>query len=572
MNIFNRLRKNETSDSEAVLEALGRALALIEFEPNGTILKANSNFCNLLGYDQSEIVGRHHSLFVEPDYAGSQEYKDLWARLGRGESDSREYKRIGKGGREIWIQASYNPVFDAQKKVVKIVKAATDITRDKMKANALSRFQAMIEFSIDGTILNANENFLRLVGYRLEEIQGKHQRIIVDARYAASQAYVDFWDKLKRGESVGEEVRRLGKDGKELWLNTNFIPIYDSDGRVGRVVNVPTDITERVRTVQEIGEALGRLARGDLKQRLTRTFTPQFEKLRVDFNSALDSLEKALANVIKGAGAIEGVTHEIASAADDLSRRTEHQAASLEETAEAVQTITKTIQKTAEGAVHARDIVTAAKTSAEKSGDVVRKAVEAMHKIERSSLDIEQIIGTIDEIAFQTNLLALNAGVEAARAGEAGRGFAVVASEVRALAQRSAQAAKEIKTLIAASSSEVTSGVKLVADTGVALESIASQVIEINKVVTKIAESAAEQAASVQQVNVAIGQMDKDTQKNAAMVQETTASSHVQRNAVETLIEAVAMFQVSDSTATRAPGGRPRLRDSSPPAKLASAS
>jgi methyl-accepting chemotaxis protein len=552
--IFDWLRKKEeTSGSDAILEALGRSLAIIEFEPNGTILRANKNFCDLLGYAQNEIVGKHHSLFVEPAQANSQDYRDFWAKLARGEFDAREYKRIGRGGKEVWIQASYNPVFDAQHKVQKVVKVATDITREKLKAEAISRVQAVIEFAVDGTILNANGNFLRLVGYRLDEIKGKHHRIFVDSPYSGSTEYADFWRKLNRGEFIAGEFQRVGKDAKEVWLNASYNPIFDADGHVTRIVKFATDITERVRMVQEIGDGLGRLAHGDLRQRLTRTFLPQFEKLRLDFNTALESLDNALGNVIGGAKSIEGLTHEIASAADDLSRRTENQAANLEETATAVRTINQTIQKTANGAANAHQMVTTAKANAEASGEVVKKAVDAMHKIERSAVDIEQIIGTIDEIAFQTNLLALNAGVEAARAGEAGRGFAVVASEVRALAQRSAEAAKEIKTLIAASSSEVTSGVRLVVETGQALGSIAAQVLDINKVVTEIAESAAEQSASVDQVNVAISQMNGDTQKNVAMVEETTAASHMQRNAVETLVESVSMFRVSNDSDGRAP-------------------
>ena len=245
--------------------------------------------------------------------------------------------------------------------------------------------------------------------------------------------------------------------------------------------------------------------------------------------------------------AIRAGAGEISTAADDLSRRTEQQASSLEETAAALEQITVTVKKTAEGAKHARDIVSTAKVDADKSGEVVREAMAAMTGIDKSSKQISEIIGVIDEIAFQTNLLALNAGVEAARAGDAGRGFAVVASEVRALAQRSAQAAKEIKGLISASTAQVDQGVRLVAQTGEALGRIVAQVVEINAVIADIAASAQEQSTGLQQVNTAVNEMDQVTQKNAAMVEEMTAAAHGLAGETEELGQLVARYQIRES-------------------------
>jgi methyl-accepting chemotaxis protein len=275
-----------------------------------------------------------------------------------------------------------------------------------------------------------------------------------------------------------------------------------------------------------IGAGLEKLAAGDLLVRLTETVAPQYEKLRADFNTAVSQLQETVSVIGRNTQAIRAGAGEIAAAADDLSRRTEQQAASLEQTAAALDQITATVRKTADGADHARDVVGKAKADAERGGQVVREAVLAMGEIESSSHKVSQIIGVIDEIAFQTNLLALNAGVEAARAGDAGRGFAVVASEVRALAQRSAEAAKEIKALISASTAQVGSGVKLVGETGHSLERIVSQVADINAVVSEIAASAKEQATGLQEVNKAVNQMDQTTQQNAAMVEESTAASH----------------------------------------------
>jgi methyl-accepting chemotaxis protein len=258
----------------------------------------------------------------------------------------------------------------------------------------------------------------------------------------------------------------------------------------------------------------------------------------------VDKLQTAMTVIAANALGIRGGGEEISAAADDLSRRTEQQAASLEETAAALDEITATVKKTADGAKAANAVVAAAKGDAEHSGDVVRKAVEAMSAIERSSSQISQIIGVIDEIAFQTNLLALNAGVEAARAGDAGRGFAVVASEVRALAQRSATAAKEIKALISASGQQVAAGVDLVGETGKSLDRIVKQVAEISAVVTEISASAQEQSVGLAQVNTAINQMDQVTQQNAAMVEQSTAASHALSQEAEELARLVAAFKV----------------------------
>ncbi len=295
--------------------------------------------------------------------------------------------------------------------------------------------------------------------------------------------------------------------------------------------------------VESVATGLSKLSEGDLMFRLNSAFAAEYESLRSDFNGAMDKLQETMKVISANTQGIRGGGDEISKAADDLSRRTEQQAASLEETAAALDEITATVRKTAEGANEARDVVSTAKGDAEHSGEVVRKAVTAMSEIETSSRQIGQIIGVIDEIAFQTNLLALNAGVEAARAGDAGRGFAVVASEVRALAQRSADAAKEIKALISASSQQVASGVALVGETGQALERIVKQVNQINGVVSQIATSAQEQAAGLNQVNTAVNQMDSVTQQNAAMVEESTAASHALAQEAEELARLVGQFK-----------------------------
>ena len=293
-----------------------------------------------------------------------------------------------------------------------------------------------------------------------------------------------------------------------------------------------------------LGEAMGKLAHGDLTHRITVAFAPKAEQLKTDFNAAVATLQDTMRVISGNPTTMRSGAGEISQAADDLSRRTEQQAATLEETAAAHDEITATVRKTAEGANHAREVVETARTDAERSANIVQRATAAMGEIEDSSKQIGQIIGVIDEIAFQTNLLALNAGVEAARAGDAGKGFAVVASEVRALAQRSAEAAKEIKTLINASTAQVGQGVDLVAETGKALQRIAAQVAEINGSVSEIAASAQEQAVGLQQVNTAVNQMDQVTQQNAAMVEESTAASHALANEAVELARLMGQFSI----------------------------
>ena len=547
--MFGRTAKK--SDSDAVLDALSRSLAVIEFRPDGTILTANENFCKAIGYDLTEIQGKHHRMFVDPAYTQSAEYARFWSKLGRGECETCEYKRIAKDGREIWIQASYNPVLDSKGKVTKVVKVATDITAEKLKnaefegkLTAISRVQAVIEFEPSGVIITANDNFLAAMGYRLDEIKGQHHRMFVEPSEAESQDYEAFWRKLNKGKFVSASFKRFGKNGKEIWIQASYNPILDASGRVTKVVKFANDISD----LMEIQAGLARLAQNKLDQRIEKVFSPAFEKLRSDFNIAHDNLQSTLLQITDRSTTIRCGSHEISTAADDLSRRTEQQAASLEQTAAALDEITATVRKSAEGANHAREVVITTNADAERGTAVVRRAVESMDAIATSAGKIGQIIGVIDEIAFQTNLLALNAGVEAARAGEAGRGFAVVASEVRALAQRSAEAAKEIRSLISVSSEQVHAGVKLVTETGEALERIMLQVTQLNDVISDIASGAKEQSIGLSEVNTAVNQMDQITQQNAAMVEETTAASHSLSKEAQHLTSLVDEFQVGQAT------------------------
>jgi methyl-accepting chemotaxis protein len=432
------------------------------------------------------------------------------------------------------------------------------------KVAAISRAQAIIEFKLDGTIVAVNENFLKTVGYAEAEVLGKHHSMFADEAYVRSAEYREFWAALNRGEFFSSKYRRQGKGGREIWIQATYNPLFDRAGKPYKVVKFATDITaaehERARNererraaseiqqrvvVEQLGGALSALAAGDLSKRLTETFPPEYVQLQRDFNLAADRLSEALEAILSTTHAVQSASVEISQSADQLSHRTEQQAASLEQTAAALDQITATVKRTAEGSREANQVVAVAGTDAHASGTIVREAVAAMGKIETSAREITQIIGVIDEIAFQTNLLALNAGVEAARAGEAGKGFAVVASEVRALAQRSAEAAREIKSLISTSSSQVSAGVDLVGKAGDALDRIAEQVGKITGLVSEISASAQEQATGLTQVNSAVNQMDQMTQHNAAMVEESTAASHQLAQEAGELARLVGQFRLA---------------------------
>ncbi|MBY5737717.1 methyl-accepting chemotaxis protein [Rhizobium leguminosarum] len=545
------------ANAVAALAALSNSQAMIEFDLSGRILTANENFCRALGYELREIVGKHHSMFVEPAYVSSTEYKAFWTKLAAGKFDQQQYKRLGKGGREVWIEASYNPVF-RRGKPVKVIKIATDITAQKLrsaedsgKIDALSRAQAIIEFTPGGEILTANDNFLSALGYSLAEIQGKHHSMFCEADYSRSEAYKEFWRKLASGQLVADEFMRVGKGGRKVYIQASYNPIFDLNGKVFKVVKFATDVTARVENVEQLARCLTNLADGDLSQMIQKPFIPSLERLRADFNSASEKLKGAMATVAENAKAISAGSNEIRTAADDLAKRTEQQAASVEETAAALEEITTTVKDSSRRAEEAGQLVARARNHAEHSGQVVRDAIGAMDQIENSSREISNIIGVIDEIAFQTNLLALNAGVEAARAGEAGKGFAVVAQEVRELAQRSAKAAKEIKSLITASGSHVANGVALVTNAGSALQEIASQVREINTNVTAIVEAAREQSTALGGISQSINTVDQGTQQNAAMVEEQTAASHGLAREAAALFELLEQFRFNDAPRSR---------------------
>jgi methyl-accepting chemotaxis protein len=377
--------------AKAVLDAVSRSQAVIEFDLTGKILFANENFCQALGYSLNEIIGRQHSMFVEPEEARSADYGAFWAKLAKGEFDRRQYKRLGKGGREVWIEASYNPVFKGSTPY-KVVKFATVITEAKLKSaedagklDALSRAQATIEFTPDGHILTANENFLTTLGYTLGEIRGKHHAMFCDPQYADSAEYREFWRKLGAGQFAADEFTRIGKGGKKVFIQASYNPIFDMNGKVFKVVKFASDVSERVRAVSELAVGLQAMADGDLDQTIEKPFIASLETLRTDYNASIGRLRSAMRAIARNATQIASGTREISAASDDLARRSETQASSVEETAAAVTEISTTVSDSARRAADAGRLVDDTTKSAQESTGVVKQTVEAMSRIEHSS-------------------------------------------------------------------------------------------------------------------------------------------------------------------------------------------
>lgn len=466
---------------------------------------------------------------------------------------------------DVYFGLHVNSVCDEKGNQIGCVMEWKDVSlqrKNQAIIETIDRNQCKAEFGMDGKLCAANSNFADAIGRPAEELIGKQQDELFkfDPKIAAEKG--DLWSRVSAGESVYGSFKVSRDNGEMSILDGVFSAVQDFTGRTFRIILLATDVTESLLALQEaentrrtmqqaqdvvvdsLRGGLKSLSEGDLTAKISQEFAPEYETLRSDFNSAVEKLLVALRSVVENADLIRGEASEISNSADDLSQRTEQQAATLEETATALDQLTSSVRSASDGATQASEMVASAKTNAEKSGKVVQEAVTAMSEIESSSGQISKITSVIDDIAFQTNLLALNAGVEAARAGEAGRGFAVVASEVRALAQRSSDAAREINELISQSGGHVKRGVDLVGETGEALRGIVSSVSEIASHVSGIAISSKEQASGLAEINDAVNQLDSVTQQNAAMFEETTAASHSLTKEAETLNTTMSKFVI----------------------------
>ncbi len=458
---FTRQRL-ETNDFIGQVAAIGKSQAVVEFKMDGTVLSANDNFLAAIGYRLDEIKGQNHSMFIDSSTSRSEDYKKFWDNLRTGLFQAAEYKRLGKGGREIWIQASYNPIFDIDGKPYKVVKYATEITAIKLKASdyegqiaAIGKSQAVIEFNLDGTILNANANFLNTLGYTADEIRGKHHSLFLDEATRNSAAYRAFWDKLNRGEYDAGQYCRISKSGKEVWIQASYNPIMGINGKPFKVVKYATDITEKVGIIKNLTEAANHLAVSSN-----------------ELNSAANDMAQSSALTNDQANAASSTSTRVAKGVEEVATNTEEMQASIKE------------------------IARNANEASNMSNETKRQAISTNNTIQKlgeSSKEIGNVIKVISSIAQQTNLLALNATIEAARAGDAGRGFAVVANEVKELAKQTAKATEEITNKISAIQADSIDAVKAISGIGHSIE-------KLNAIAGAIAASVEEQAATTSEV------------------------------------------------------------------------
>ncbi len=540
-----------SNTATAKIDAINRSQAVIEFDLNGIIIDANENFLGAVGYTLDEIKGQHHSMFAEPEYANSAEYKQFWEKLGRGEFEAQEYKRLAKGGREIWIQASYNPLFDANGKPYGVIKFATDITEQKLKnadyrgqIKAIGKSQAVIEFNLDGTIIDANENFLNAMGYALDEIKGQHHSMFAEPEYANSEEYRRFWKKLGRGEFEAQEYKRLAKGGREIWIQASYNPIFDMNGKPFKVVKYATDITaqklrnadvkgqldaiSRVQAViefnldatiitanknflaatgytleevqgkhhsmfmepsaaqsEEYKQFWDKLRRGEYESRVYKRLAKGGREIwiQASYNPILDMNGNPF-KVVKYATDVTEImkTEELAS---QTTGQMQSIAASIEEMSASIGEISSNMSLSQQ----ATDDISVKIASSGEASDHLIETMESM----------EAVVGLIRDIADQVNLLALNATIEAARAGDAGKGFAVVASEVKNLANQTAQATDDIAEKISA--------------VQVLTSNVADSIKDIVTSANSVSEYVGNVASAVNEQSAATGEISSNTQQ-----------------------------------------------------------
>ena len=658
-----KMDAEQTNDSCAQLAAISKAQPMCYYDMQGMILEVNLNFEQLVGYSRSDLIGRHVSMFVDETTRRSGEYRklieELWGRLVSGQECHGEGKRRVGGGKEIWVHYSYNPILDSVGKPYKILNLLRDISKEKMaeadqagQIAAISKAQAVIEFNMDGTILAANDNFLSALGYSLDEIKGKHHSIFVDEAYRQSPAYKEFWAKLNRGEYDAAEYKRIGKGGREVWIQASYNPIFDLDGKPFKVVKYASNITAQKEAVNammadammlskaavegklstradankhqgdyrkvvegvnatldavigplnvaakyvddisvglmEASDVLTAMAANDYTRRfkgtrmllkITDAYNGDFNTIKNNLNACIealagvgtatnktaDTVHASVNQIARNAQALSGSSQQLAAASQQMSGNAEETSAQASTVAGATQQVTTNLNSVATGAEEmtstVQSISSNAGEAAKIAGDAVRTANSAnatVAKLGESSAEIGQVIKVITSIAQQTNLLALNATIEAARAGEAGKGFAVVANEVKELAKQTAKATEDISQKITAIQEDTKRAVE-------SIGSITSIINQINDISGTIATAVEEQSATtnemsrnVQEAAKGSGEISQNIQGVAAAAESTTRGAQDTLKAAQqltemakqlrTLVEQFKLGETSDSS------------------------
>ena len=479
--------ETERQNMRGIFEAINSAYAYIEFDTLGNILTFNDNFAKTMGYTKEETKGKHHRIFVDAQTANSPAYAQFWTDLKNGKSHNDVFRRVNKDGKELWLQAVYAPVKDEMGRVQKVIKIATDVTAEKVlaadnagKIAAINRSQAVIEFNLDGTVIQANDNFLRCLGYDASEINGKHHRMFCEPEFVNSNQYRTLWEKLNRGELDAGEYKRLGKGGREVWINASYNPVFDVSGKPYKVVKYATDITKVKSMIHSVEETARVLSSSS--QELTTTATEMS-------NTATQTSKESIV---------------AAAAAEEVAAGVQTVATNIEEMVASIKEISRSTTESAD----------MAKTTLARAKDTNKTIIQ----LGVSSQEIGDVIKVISSIAQQTNLLALNATIEAARAGDAGRGFAVVANEVKELAKQTAKATHEITNKIGAIQKDTQDAVT-------AIGGISEAVERLNGISGVIAAAVEEQTATSNEVSRVVVESRKGVEAIASTIKNVSQAS-----------------------------------------------
>ena len=479
----------KNKNEKILSEVINSNYAVIYFKPDGTIIKANEVFLKTMGYSLEEIVGKHHSIFCEEKFAKTQEYKDGWDAVRAGETVTAEFQRVKKDGNLIFLRASYMPIIE-NGKVVEVVKLAQDITKNRLRnlfyigqVKAINKSNAVIEFDMNGNILNANDNFLNTLGYKKDDIVGKHHSIFCEENYKNSNEYKEFWKKLNRGEFDSGEYLRIAKNGNHVWIQASYNPILDMNGKAFRVVKYATDITNKKNTMFEV------------------------EKEIKEFSNSLNTLLTTSINMLKDAKFSNENSQNATSSSQNINSLIQDLSNKIDEMQQAIVDISS---KTSKNEQIAQEATVQSKQTA-----------TAMVKLNEESQKIGETVNIISQIAFQTNILSLNAAVEAATAGEAGKGFAVVAQEVRNLASRSAEAAKEIKDIVENATKKANEGKDIANEMIEGYKGLNDSINQTINLISDIEMSSKEQLLGIEQINDAVNSLDQQTQQNAMVASQS---------------------------------------------------